>query len=827
MKLVLSVFTCLIITFSSFAQGQRPASTGAIPGVTGKITGSVTDSLTKKPVDFATVAISRSGDARSINGTISDDKGNFTLENIAPGKYRISVSFIGFKTKVIDPVDFDGTKLTLSLGNIILSPTANILQAVEIQGEAILVENRVDKLVYNAEKDLTSTGGDASDILRKVPMLSVDLDGNVQLRGSSNIRVLINGKPSGSMAASVADALAMIPADEIKSVEVITSPSARYDAEGTAGIINIITKKTTLFGVNGSVNASAGTRRNNAGVNLNIRNGNFGINSRINGNFFIPQTSTVNFFRQDFLNNDTRTLSQNGNSKTSRFGGSGSVGFDWDINAFNNLSSNIRYNRFESSFDGLQNAIFEDPNAANQIYDRDTDQTSNRNGLDFSIDYRKTFKKPQQELSFAAEFNTNDNFSNYNLFQSGNQAMLNRQERSFNNGTNNENTFQFDYVQPFAKESVLEFGAKTVFRTITSDYTYELFNHNNNQFEVDNNRTNAFSYGQDVFAAYSTLSFGLGSGFTVKGGLRYEYTKIGGEFDGAVASFSNDYDNFVPSVTFAKRFKDFKTVRLSYSRRIQRPGFRFLNPYVNSADVRNIEFGNPNLAPELTDNFELGFGGLIGKVSVNASLYYRNTRDVIESVLIVDPNGVSITTFDNIAKSNAFGFNTFGSFQITNRWNLRGNANVFYNKLQSARFNSEGNSGVDYNFNLNTSFTIVEGLAAEAFGLINSPRRTLQGTNASFSLINFGVRKDLFNKKGSLGLGLSNPFKRERNFGSELRGDNFFQSNQVAVPFRSINLNFRYSFGKLETQRRPRGERQNINNDIKQGEEGGEGGGNR
>lgn len=240
-----------------------------------KISGTVLDSLTRKPVEFANVALTPSSSETPIDGTICDEKGEFSLSKVAEGKYRVVISFIGFESRVIE-VSIDDKKQDVDVGSIIISPTPQILEAVTVEGQKALIEERVDRMVYNAENDLTTRGGDATDVLKRVPMLSVDLDGNVSLRGNQNILVLINNKPSSIVASSVSDALKQIPADEIKSVEVITSPSAKYDAEGSSGIINIITKKSTLHGLTLSVNSGVGNRGSNLGLNGNLRTGKMG-----------------------------------------------------------------------------------------------------------------------------------------------------------------------------------------------------------------------------------------------------------------------------------------------------------------------------------------------------------------------------------------------------------------------------------------------------------------------------------------------------------------------------------------------------------------------
>ena len=325
----------------------------------------------------------------------------FKIENIVAGSYRITIAFLGYQTKILDSVKTTPGKPDLNLGRILLAPNLKMLNEVVITGTTPIIENKIDKLVYNAEQDIAIAGGNATDVLRKVPLLSVDFEGNVSLRGSQNVRVLINGKPSGSMANNMADALKAIPADQIKNVEVITSPSAKYDAEGTSGIINIITKKNNLAGVSGSVNGGVGTRQNSGNLNLNAKTGRLALTANGGGYYSWPQTSNISFKRTNA--NATQIISQNGESKTDRLSANGSIGADYDFNSFNSISSNLRLTGFSNSADGsnLNQNIF---NGSAVNFTRLTDNSMNMNGVDWSSDFLHKFKKKDQQISFAYQY---------------------------------------------------------------------------------------------------------------------------------------------------------------------------------------------------------------------------------------------------------------------------------------------------------------------------------------------------------------------------------------------------------------------------------------
>jgi ferric enterobactin receptor len=795
------------------------------PSIAGKIAGTLVDSLTNDPLEYASVALFKPGADKAVNGTITDEQGRFRMPDVKVGTYELRISFLGYQKRVISNVQTTKQKPALDLGQVFMVPQSLELETVNITAEKSMVENKIDRIVYNASLDITNAGGDASDVLRKVPLLSVDLEGNVSLRGSSNLQILINGKPSGMFSSSVADALKMIPAEEIKSVEVITVPGAKYDGEGSGGIINIITKKRNVEGISGSVSASGGNRNGSGNASLAFARGRFGINGNTSYRAAWPRPGYNTFFRADTLSNgEVRILEQEGETLSDYNSFGGRIGAFFDFNAYNSILSSLNYRGRFNSRDADNFASFVDPLASiNQKYLQTQETFGLFSGYDWNTEYLKTFEEKEREFSVGVQVSGNINNQDYVLLREGIESSLNDpglfiNETSLNKGNNLELTFQTDYVHPFSEKIKLETGAKAILRTINSDYNYQERFLGVSEFVTDEFRSNVFNYFQDVYAGYGQMTWSITDKWSTVMGLRYEHTTISGNFEEEGQPFENQYDNFLPSFIISRKLKGFSNVKLSYNQRIQRPSLRFINPFVNSADPRNITVGNPLLDPEVTNQVELAYTTILkGGVTLNTALFYRRTTDVIENILTVREDGVTETSFLNIADNQSFGMDLFGSFKLFKIWTIRGGASIYSYDAQG-QINGEtvNNTGFIYRLNGSSTLTLPRDFQIEFFGFYRSPRISLQGTQTSFYIYNFGAKKLIFDKKGSLGVNVIQPFQRDMVFDSEFSGTGFYQTTSFSIPFRSFNANFSYRFGNNKNQRRRRSKI--GNDDQKQGE---------
>jgi ferric enterobactin receptor len=776
-----------------------------------RITGLLMDSTASKPVEFATVALLKDG--KITEGVTADAKGRFVFAKVAPGVYIVQASLMGYTTKTFGPVHAD--KEDVEIGVIKLATAAQDLKEVTVSEQKALFEERSDRMVYNAEKDISIKGGDATDVLKKIPSISVDIEGNVQLRGSGNIKVLINNKPSNVVARSVSEALKQIPADIIKQVEVITSPSAKYDAEGTAGIINIITKKNTLKGTNGSISPNFGQWNN--WPNASISHRNKGLTLSANGGFsnwknkrYMHQLRT--FTNGDTLTNQDQTQWVRGKGRNFY----GTFNADWDVDSLNRIGAGINYyNGINTNFFDIN---FEESNldVPGQYFQRDMRRTYDWQGATINLDYTRLFKKPKRELTLLTMYSFEGEDSDYDSDLMGRDNAIYYREKSYNISNNKEGTIQLDFTNPIDSISTLETGSKTIFRKILSDYRISSAIDGSDDFRDMPEQANIFDYAQQVTAAYLVYSRTPKNKWGINLGARYEHTFIQANFLNGTASFSNNYGNLIPSVSLSRSLKKSQQIRISYTQRIQRPQFFFLNPYVNQADSKNQYGGNPYLKPELTHSVEANYSVSIKQTSINASFFLRQTNNAIESISTVDSAGVLKQIFQNVAENSAYGLNLSANTKLMKQWTVNGSLNLFYNVLESAELKTR-NADWMYRINLNSTIDFGKGIKAQLFGFYNSPRVNLQGSYGGFGFYNVVLQKEVLKKKGTIGFGFDNPFNRTIKWRNDFVGSNFVQTQDVAMYRRGWRLNLKYEFGQVSGGQR---QKKRISNDDKKSGEG-------
>lgn len=771
----------------------------AVPKGNAKISGIVVDSALTKAVEYATIALFDRTTNKPIDGTIADDKGKFVLTKVAEGTYKVVFRFIGYADKVIDKVVI-GKGDNIDVGVIKMSVSATTLDAVTVTGERSLIEEKVDRLVYNAEKDLTSKGGDAADVLRKVPLLAVDFDGNLSLRGTGNIRVLINNKPSTIIASNIADALKMIPADLIQSVEVITSPSAKYDAEGAGGIVNIITKKSTIQGFTLNLDTGVGLRGSNLGLSSSFRTGKLGVTLGGNGRAFYNK-AFVTLDQNTVQNGDAIRTNQEADAFDNGLFGRYNLGFDYDLGKNQSITAGVNFGtrNFKRTQD-YTTQLFTNNTLSSTNY-RNVDSRDLSNSVDMNLDYIRIFK-PGQEWSVSTLYSVSNLTNNFFAdLLNGPQAVTGRQQ-NLNSNTNKEITIQTDYVQPIGTKQQIEFGIKGILRDVNSAFEYQIAGPTGG-FALDaRSPAGLLDYSQNIGAGYVSYTF-TANKYTFKLGTRYEHTSITAN-DAERDILIPDYSNLVPSVNISRNVGKATTLKLAYNRRIQRPGLQQLNPNINYANQQNITIGNASLRPEITDNAELSLSTSIKKSYLNLSVFSRQSSNAITRITMPSDSvaGAVITTFQNIGKEQTFGANLFGNTYITSKWTLNGSVDLYYNYLEGQQMGLDGlsqfvsNAGFVLGGRLQSQISLPNGWGVQAFGGYRGNRVQLQGIQGGMGMYSIGVRKDIAKKQGSIGLAADNFFGGIR-VSNTLNSPVFNQLSVNNIYNQNIKVTFAYKFGKM------------------------------
>jgi outer membrane receptor protein involved in Fe transport len=823
---------------SVFAQqstpgGTRPVLTSAPRAVAGRITGTITDATTNKPVSYASVAVLDAA-GKPVNGGVAGDDGKFVLAGIPAGSYTVQVSFLGYTNGTRTGVNVKAGEAT-ALGNIGMAASAQKLGEVVVTGQKAIIEERVDRTVYNAENDQTTRGGDATDVLKRVPMLSVDLDGNVSLRGSSSIKVLINNKPSTIAASSIADALKQIPADQIKTVEVITSPSAKYDAEGSGGIINIITKTNTLRGATLGVNISAGLRNSQLGLQGSLRTGKMGfsLSGFGRGQYNTPGEFTNMQVTRSLGTGAATTTLQSAASRQQGIFGRYSLGWDYDINKFNSLQASVSYGtRSGNNYqDGLLRTSFLGTTATGSPYSTDLRDTYSKDlsgTVDASLNYTHSFVKPQHEISLLTLFSRNDRTNSFTntIFQSSDPRSPARIIND-NPSYNEEYTVQLDYQNPISKTQMLEVGAKNILRQVNSDYATTYYGASGEVLPSVGllSASNVFTYHQNVTAGYVAYTLGLPKGFTLKPGLRYEYTTIDASFAKSAAANIPNYGVLVPSVNLSRKLANGNLLKLAYNRRIQRPSLQFLNPNVNAQNPKNVSQGNPYLSPEYTNNYELGYNTLVKRVNLSLSTFIRNTTGSIEALRSVRGADTVSTSYANIGQQNAYGGSINANLNGA-KLNLNAGTDFYYatltNNVPDRNFNAS-NQGFVFSGRLGGSYNFTPVWGVQAFAFYRGRQVQLQGNQSGFGFYTLGIRRDFAEKRGSLGFGFDNFFTPTITIRNNVVSPLIDQASRNQLHSLGFRVNLSYRIGKLTVAPPRRGKSVN-NDDLKSEGEGGGGG---
>ena len=767
---------------------------------------------------YATISVSKDADLKSsIKKFATDDKGYFSSK-LDSGGYFLSFQYVGKKT-LIKEINITNQEKEVDLGKIIVEESSTELDEVSVVAQTPLVKVEIDKLTYNLKDDPESTTSNLLDMLRKVPLITVDADDNVQLKGGSNFKIYLNGKPSNMLASNPTQVLKSMPANSIKDVEVITDPGAKYDAEGVGGIINIITDKRVDDGYVGSVGAGVDSHGGyNGNGYITLKYGKFGFTSNINHYKYISPESESTFLRKDTSDERETILSQNGLSGSNGRGNSMSGMVSYELDSLNLFSLSL--NGYQGKGTNTTNTNVNSIGRFAYDYDRISESTNEYGSIDFSADYQRSFKKKGELLTVSYRFGSSPNNSDgtTNTLDVTGTPILRAQDyfmRNHNEADGKEHTGQVDYVNPLTVNHSIEAGFKYIYRDNSSLGNNMYLDTITNEWEPDASRKNNFQHDQYIASGYASYGFKKNK-FGLKAGVRAEQTNQNINFLSQNDSIvKTDFFDIVPSLALSYQMSMTQTLRLGYNMRIYRPGIWYLNPYINNIDPLNISYGNPSLDAEKNHNISLNYGSFSQKLNLNASVNYSITNNSIQSFQFVE-KGVNNSTYGNIGKSQSIGLNAYVRWAPVKELSVFINGNTDYMDIKSNQDETLRNSGFSYRAFSGITYTFPYDLRLSINGGYFGNRIMLQTKMDPFYFMSFGISKSFLNKKLDVAIRGSNPFQKYMDHQSYTTGLNFSQESLFRRPARSISLNVTFRFGDLKSSIK-KVQRGISNEDLKSG----------
>lgn len=813
-NLIFSVLTILLLfAITAFGQQQRGggAAQGAMADFTGTVKGKVIDTNTGEPVEYANIVFYRMRDSTIVTGGITNEKGEFVIERVPLGRFYGEVKFIGYNSTHLEPFVMSPRQPEVILGEIKLAQASENLEAVTVTGQRQMIQHNLDKRVYNVDRDITAEGATALEIMQTIPSVEVDMEGNVSLRGSQNVTILIDGRPS------TYSSIEEIPASIIESVEVITNPSARYDPDGLSGIINIVLKKRREPGYHGMVMLNAGTGdKYNGTLNFNYRQNKVNLFTNVSFRQFRMTGLTVSdritslemgesslFQNQDFIRQG-QFISLRG-------------GMDYFVNNSNTITISGGYNtRAFNLTDNTLTDIIMPIEAMNDSYFRRSLGDNGGNSYNLALNYRLTGKQQGQELTADVFFNSMTGVFGNNIEEwretGGLESLYEQQESDF---LGNTLTMQSDLVQPIGNGGRLETGLKAVLRVQDNDY---IFSNRVENIWINNPlRSNNFVYDEQQYSAYAIYSNTLASGkLSYQGGLRVEQAFTTGEQKATEDEpIKRDFLNWFPSAHLKWDINQKNSTQIAYSRRVSRPNTRLLNPFIDYTDPLNLSTGNPWLNPEFTNSLELSYYYNMPKTRLSGTVFHRQTTDIISRYVEVDDDGVAMSTFRNIDKSQSTGIEGVITQTIAPWWRVNANASYYTMKLYSDFLDQRSSEGDSWTARATSTFNLGKNIELQVNGNYRSPSVSVggamrfwqsgggQGRTEEMYWFDLGMRMNVLNRKGSITLRVSDIFNT-MTFRSETWGPNFTSNIERTRESRVVYVGFSYRINEYRVRRERR-----------------------
>lgn len=765
--------------------------------LSGSVSGYIIDSASLVKLEHVTIEIYQAQTETAIRSTISDENGFFTLKGLLPFKqYNLYFTYAGYYANILQ-ITVPSTA-PIHLGQVGLASLAKQLQEVKVTSPKLLIEQNLEKLIYNMELDPESKTGSTLDILRKIPFLSVDADDNLKLNGHSNYQVLINGKSSSLLRANQSEFFKNLSASAIKTIEVITVPPSKYETQGIGGIINITTYKKTLMGYNGGMNVRTSDPKGlSANGNLSIRAGKF----ELSGNFgYTSSTIPVNkssFLRRDLIRQNLMKQTGSSSGKNRSHTGGGEITYNLDD--YNQLTAGYNFNKGRGTNYFIQLATWFDPlGDPAEAYRRLNQGENKQKGDDFYLDLQRTSRRnndQQLKLSYKLNNSSNNNSSDFTV-----QPLLN-QKRQLSTTDNKdlfrEQVWQADYEQPIKKQT-LELGASVIQRKSNSRYFYKDQDPLTGLFLLDSSQSNHFHYQENIYSGYASLNLRL-SNWGLQAGARLEKAYIDAHFITSRTAAKQAYQNIVPSLTLSKQLKKMSTIRLSYAQRLQRPDLSCLDPYVDRTDPWNISYGNPGLQPALAHVVNLTYSTFFRKTSVTSAFFHQFTNNSIQQFTVLGADTIARTTFGNIGQNRNTSFSIGINTSIFEKLMMSFNGNTSYQQYSNYIHGKlHRNEGLTYNVSGGANLRVKTWRLSTNMSY-NAPNVLVQGKTASYTSHNATVNKYfLRTNKANISLSVTSLFREHRRSFTEINDPTFYLWRESLSVIRRYNLSFNYRFIKVQ-----------------------------
>jgi outer membrane receptor protein involved in Fe transport len=785
----LLLFTCLIaIGYLSKAQTTKPIL----------IKGIVADSVKKELLSYVTVTLQDAATSQQLKSVLTKEDGSFQLSAPKEKSYTLVVAFVGYRNKTLK---IDNEKP--DLGKILLSASTKQLTEVSVTAAKPIIKQEVDRISYDVQTDPENKVMTVLDMLRKVPMISVYASDNIKLKGSGDYKILINGKESSLIAKNPSDVFKAMPASNIQKIEVITTPPAKYDAEGLAGIINIITKKNADNGYNGSISVRySDTWGPGTNLNFTIKEGKIGFGGYLGVNHQMSNTTT--YGNTNYVFSPVLNQAQDGSRARSGDNLYGSGELSYEIDTLNLITASFsHYYGTNNNVNDLLSTEYDGTNKLLQSYHLLNNGAAIYTGYDIGLNYQLGFKHNKDQLltlsyKYSPSSNTQNNDAVYAQAYSPKDVLNNFKQH--NNSGSKDQTFQLDYVQPFKVWSI-EAGAKAIVRNSYSDFENLSQVTPGSEYTLDTKQSNNLDYQQDVYSIYNSYQAKF-TNWVFKGGVRLEHTTIDANFSSASGgSLDQNYDNVVPSISMQSTLTKNSNLTFGFTQRINRPGIWQLNPFADKSNPKFINVGNPDLQPVNNHTFELSYSNF-AKGSITIATNYAFANNTVQQVVNFNPaDSVTTSTYQNLGSNKRLGFDLNANYPITKKLNVNINAELVHVWLSGyyngQLYDAKGNQGHVFSY---TSYAFAETFKMGLNIGYDSRYVMLQGVDNDWFGYSLSANKDILKKKATISVYVNNPFEKIKHLDFFNSSDNFIQSNYNNILSRQISVSFQYKFGKLNSE---------------------------